>query len=56
MEVTFGILLLNFFRDIGIFMIEAGYLCFFGFCGCRKRLNTPVGRGKAIKTLWQVAF
>lgn len=56
MKDMFGILLLNFFRDIGLLTIQVGYLRFSGFCGCRKRLDIAVGRGKAIETLHQIAF
>lgn len=37
-------------RDIGIFMIEVGYLCFSELCDLGG-LNISVGRGKAIKAL-----
>lgn len=43
----------TFHSDIGIFMIEIGYLS--EFCGLG-RPNISVGRGKAIKTLQQIAF
>lgn len=55
MEEMFGILLLNLRGEVGIFMIEVESL-FPGLCGCMKRLNISVGRGEAIKTLWQIAF